>query len=253
MTAPQDRPAAIILAAGRGTRLRPLTDLLPKALCPVANRALVDHALDAVTPYAGEVAVNTHHGRDAVLAHLAGRGVHVSVETGEPLGTAGGVGNLRGWVDGRPVLVTNADAWRSGDLSALVDGWDGERVRLLCVQDPAQGDFGPLRYAGAGLLPWRHVRDLSPEPSGLYEVLWRDEEVAGRLDLVTTEAIFIDCGTPRDYLRANLTANGGHSVIGADAVVEGEVVRSVVWPRSRVERGERLVDAVRAGDLTVHT
>jgi NDP-sugar pyrophosphorylase family protein len=253
MTATHDAPAAIILAAGLGTRLRPLTDLLPKALCPVNDRALVDWALDAVTPYSVDVAVNVHAGRDAMLTHLGGRGVHVSVEVDAPRGTAGGVGTLRGWVDGRAALVVNADAWRAGTLRDLVDGWDGERVRLLCVRDAARGDFGDIRYAGACLLPWSAVAGLSPEPSGLYEVLWRDEERAGRLDLVVTDDVFVDCVTPADYLRANLVASGGRSVVGRGAFVEGEVVRSVVWAGSRVRRGERLVDAIRAGALTVQT
>ena len=90
-------------------------------------------------------------------------------------------------------------------------------------------------------------------PTGLYEVLWRAEESAGRLDVVVTAQRFIDCGTPADYLRANLAANGGHSVVGPGALVEGELVRSVVWADSTVRRGERLVEAVRAGDLTVQT
>ncbi len=247
-----DLPAAIILAAGLGTRLRPLTDLLPKALCPVAHRPLVDWALDAVAPYARGIAVNVHARPELMNAHLSDRGVRISLERAEPLGTAGAIGLLRDWMAGRPVLVANADAWRDGTLAALVDGWDGERVRLLCVRDAARGDFGNLRYAGACLLPWSAVRDLDATPSGLYEVLWRREEKAGRLDLVTTDQEFVDCGTPADYLRANLTANCGESVIGADAVVDGEVVRSVVWPRSVVRRGERLVDAIRAGALTVH-
>ena len=251
---PADAPVAIILAAGHGTRLRPLTDLLPKALCPVANRPLVDWALDAVAPYAARTAVNVHSGREAMLAHLADRDVHPSVEEGEALGTAGGVGNLREWIDGRPVLVANADAWRSGGLELLVNGWDGERVRLLCVADPARGDFGDLRYAGACLLPWQHVRDLQPVPTGLYEVLWRREEAAGRLDVVAADVQFVDCGTPRDYLIANLTANGGHSVVGPGARVDGEVVRSVVWPDAQVAAGERLVEAIRAtGGVTVRT
>lgn len=250
MEAPRPAIAAIILAAGLGTRLRPLSDLLPKALCPVANRPLLDWALAAVTRYADDVAVNVHAGRDQMEAHLADRGVHLSVEHGAPLGTAGGVANLRGWLGDRDVMVANADAWRSGTLDTLVDGWDGERARLLCVRDPARGDFGALRYAGACLMPWSAVRGLRPVPSGLYEVLWRHEHAAGRLDLVCTDEEFIDCGTVRDYLRANLAANGGESVVAADAVVEGEVVRSVVWPASVVAPGERLVDAVRARHLT---
>lgn len=240
--------AVVVLAAGAGTRLRPLTNLLPKALCPVANVPLVDLAL-ARTPKAGQddVAVNVHHHRDTLVAHLAGR-VHLSIEA-TPLGTAGALGNLRPWIDGRDVLVLNADAWRRGGLEELLDGWDGVRQRLLVTPDPPRGDFGELRYTGAALLPWRLVTTLRPEPSGLYEVLWRGRD---DLDLVVTRHEFHDCGTPADYLDANLAASGGESVVGERARVDGELVRSVVWPGGVVRAGERLVDAIRAGtDVTV--
>jgi MurNAc alpha-1-phosphate uridylyltransferase len=60
--------------------------------------------------------------------------------------------------------------------------------------------------------------------------------------------VCIDCGTPQDYLAANLAWSGGVSVIGAGAVVAGEVVESVVWPDAVVRAGERLVRCIRAGD-----
>ena len=65
---------------------------------------------------------------------------------------------------------------------------------------------------------------------------------------MVTDAPVVDCGTPARYLRANLLWSGGESVIGDGAVVEGEVVRSVVWDGARVAAGERLVDAIRASD-----
>jgi N-acetyl-alpha-D-muramate 1-phosphate uridylyltransferase len=238
--------AAVVLAAGSGTRLRPLTHFRPKALCPVGDRPLVDHVLERVRRHTTSVAVNVHHGRAQMLAHLAGR-AHLSVEAPEALGTAGAVGQLRGWLDGRGALIVNADAWQRDDLSALVSGWDGERIRLLVVSDPDRGDFGPWRFAGASLLPWRLAARLPAEPAGLYELCWRVPHEAGELDLVRSEAPFFDCGTPADYLAANLEASGGESVVGAGAVVEGELARSVVWPWGRVRAGERLVDAIRVG------
>ena len=245
-------PAGVVLAAGAGTRLRPLTYIRPKALCPVANVALVDLALDAVGACVPSVAVNVHHGRALMETHLAGRGLHLSIEEPAPLGTAGALGRLRDWIDGRPVLLANADAWRDGDLTGLVAGWDGERVRLLVTEDAERGDFGPWRYAGAALLPWAEVRDLEPEPTGLYEVSWARLEQEGRLDLAPFAGRFIDCGTPADYLAANMAASGGASVIAPGAVVEGDLLRSVVWPGGVVAEGEHLVDAVRVWDwLTV--
>lgn len=247
-----DPPAAVVLAAGSGTRLRPLTHFRPKALCPVGDRPLVDHAIRRVSPHASAIAVNVAHGAAQMRAHLDGR-AHLSVERPAALGTAGAIGRLRGWLDGRDVLVANADAWHHDGLRALVDGWDGVRPRLLVTHDPERGDFGDWRFAGTSLLPWTLARGLTAEPSGLYETCWRAARERGELDLVPLDGPFTDCGTPADYLAANLTASGGASVVGAHAVVDGEVVRSVVWPGGRVRSGERLVDAIRIGStVTVH-
>jgi len=243
--------AAVVLAAGAGTRLRPLTDILPKALCPVNNVALVDLAIDRVRPLTERVAVNVHHGRAVLEAHLAGR-VHVSVEP-ELLGTAGALGRLRDWVDGRPAVVVNADGWHSFDLSALLEGWDGERVRLMVVDDPRRGDFGRWRACGASVMPWSEVDALPASFGGLYDACWGPRWAEGRLDLVPSDGPFIDCGTPADYLAANLAASGGASVVGRGARVEGELVRSVVWPGGVVRRSERLVDCIRIGEeMTVY-
>jgi MurNAc alpha-1-phosphate uridylyltransferase len=213
---------------------------------------LVDLALRRVAPYAADVAVNAHHGRAAMERHLGGR-VHLSVEAPEALGTAGAIGRLRDWVDGRHILVANSDTWTDDDLAELVRGWDGERIRLLVVNEPARGDFGRWRFAGVSLMPWSAVRLLEPLPSGLYEVCWRSAYADGRLDLAPTGGRAIDCGTPADYLVANLAASGGRSVVGPGAVVDGTLERSVVWPGGRVHAGEHLVDAIRAGStLTVY-
>lgn len=245
-------PVGVVLAAGLGTRLRPLTDIRPKALCPVNNVPLVDWALERVRTVAQDVAVNVHAGRAQMEEHLAGAGVQVSVEADAPLGTAGALGRLRDWIAGRPVLVGNADAWHCLDVRALVDGWDGDRPRLLVVHDPARGDFGPWRYVGSTLLPWRIVAGLEASPSGLHDRVWMPALANGTLELVEAEGEFFDCGTPPDYLAANLCASGGESVVGEGAVVEGELVRSVVWPGGVVGKDERLVESIRVGaDLTV--
>ena len=242
--------AGVVLAAGLGTRLRPLTNLLPKALCPVNNEALLDRALTQVGAYADDLAVNAHAHAEAIVGHVGDR-AYVSVEP-ELLGTAGALGQLSAHLDGRDVLLANCDAWRTGDLGLLVAGWDGMRPRLLCADVGEAADFGDLRYAGACLLPWAAVRDLPAEPSGLYEQVWRPAYERAELDLVTTPETFIDCGTPAEYLRANLVASGGQSVVGPGAEVHGQLVRSVVWPGGYVGPDERLVDSIRAGrDVTV--
>jgi NDP-sugar pyrophosphorylase family protein len=251
-----DSVAGVVLAAGAGTRLAPLTRLRPKALCPVDNVALVDHAIARASTATREVAVNVHHGLAQMEQHLVARPgaeVHVSIERERVLGTAGALGQLREWIDGRPVLVTNADAWLTVDLASFVDGWDGERIRLLVVEDRGRPDFGSARYCGVALMPWSDVAGLEPTPSGLYELVWRYAFELGRLHLVDHVGPFVDCGTPADYLRANLLASGGASVVGPGALVDpsAELERCVVWAGAVVGKGERLTDAVRTPDVTV--
>jgi N-acetyl-alpha-D-muramate 1-phosphate uridylyltransferase len=261
---------AVVLAAGVGLRLRPLTEQLPKALCPVGNVPLLDLALARVeTLSITEVAVNASYLADQVVTHIGTR-AHLSVEADGPLGTAGALGQLRDWIDGRGVLVANADAYLSpDDVGGFVDGWDGRTVRLLGV--PTTPDdvnrFGAHKFAGMSLLPWHRVKDLPAEPSALVGTVWRPAESAGELEVVPYDGMYLDTGTPADYLAANLDAAGEgnlvapgatvtgrceRSVVGAGAMVAGDLTRSVVWPGGRVEAGEHLVDAVRAGaDLTV--
>lgn len=259
--------AAVVLAAGAGTRLRPLTYLRPKALCPVGGRPLIDHALDRAERVTDRIAVNVHHGRSQLIPHCAGR-AHISLEDPQALETAGALGALRPWIDGRDVLILNSDAWHPQDLRGFVAGWDGERVRLLTVNDPERGDFGDLRYTGVALLPWQVVRDLPAERLGLYPAVLRPHREAGRLDLAESPVPHHDCGTPREYLDANLAAlrrerGGGRgadgcggdvveTVVEVGAVVAGRTRRCVVWAGSRVAPHEHLVDAIRApGGVTV--
>ncbi|OKI77750.1 nucleotidyl transferase [Micromonospora sp. CB01531] len=271
---------AVVLAAGEGTRLRPLTGRLPKALCPVGNVPLLDRALDRLAGLglAGpqRVAVNACYLGDQVVAHVGGR-AHLSVEPGDPLGTAGGLGNLRDWIAGRGVLVGNADAYLADpdappgpDVAALLDGWDGRSVRLLgqpAAEPAAPGTFSGHVFVGFSLLPWRLVRDLPAAFGDLVRAVWRPAEAAGALTVVPYRGTFYDTGTAADYLAANLHAAGGgslvdptatvtgrlaRSVVGAGAVVRGTATRVVVWPGATVGPDERLTDAIRAGaELTV--
>ena len=246
--------AGVVLAAGEGTRLRPLTGLRPKPLCPVGNVPLLDHALARLAPVTGEgpanLAVNAFHHAEKIRRHCDGKAT-VAVEQGEALGTAGGVANLLPWLDGRHALVTNADQYLPGGLQGFAEGWDGERCRLLCLPDPAKNDFThqgtAVRYIGACLLPWTLIKDLKPEPTGLYEVLWRHQR--DRLDLFVLPegTVAIDCGTPADYLAANLHASGGENVVGAGAEVLGRITASVVWDGAYVGPQESLNRQIRAG------
>jgi N-acetyl-alpha-D-muramate 1-phosphate uridylyltransferase len=261
---------AVVLAAGEGQRLRPLTASTPKALCPVGNVALLDRAIARVATlgFAGpaRLAVNACYLGEQVVAHVGDR-AHLSVEPGEPLGTAGGLGNLKPWIDGRGVLATNADAYLAeGETGGLLDGWDGTTVRLLGVPGPPN-EFGEFRFAGLSLLPWDMLEGLEAVPTDLVRTTWRPAERAGRLEVIPFGGTYLDTGTARDYLAANVHAAGGknlvdatavvtgqidQAVIGAGATVAGTVTRGVVWPGGVVKVDEHLVDAIRVGaDLTV--
>src|SRR5262245_666403 len=233
--------AGIVLAAGAGTRLSPLTDHRPKALCPVGGVPLVDLAIARVTDVTGAVAVNVHHGREAMLAHLDGR-VHLSVEEPEALGTAGAVGQLRGWLDGRAAVVLNADGWCPGGVEALLDGWEGDRIRVLV---PGGGPLGASSLIAGSLLPGSVAATIEARPAGLYEAVWRGALDREALEVVAHRGPFVDCGTPAAYLAANLAVSGGASVVSPGARIEGRLVRSVCWEEAVVGPGEALVDAIR--------
>lgn len=270
---------AVILAAGEGRRLRPLTELLPKALCPVGNLPLLEHALRRVGGLGlvgpAAVAVNACYLGTQVVDHV-GQRAHLSVEPAPPWGTAGGLARLRGWIAGRGVLVGNADAYLATagvppgeDIAALVAGWDGDTVRILGrpAVDGQRAEFGPFRFAGFSLLPWRYVAALEQRRGELVGTVWRPAEAAGELEVVPYDGTYLDTGTPETYLAANLHAAGAGNlihpdatvtgdcqaaVVGAGAVVRGALTRAVVWPGGRVAEGERLHDAVRVGgELTV--
>jgi GTP:adenosylcobinamide-phosphate guanylyltransferase len=206
----RDGLAGLVLAAGRGERLRPLTDTTPKPLLPIGHTTLLDAMLDrlaAVVPVtATTMAVNAHWLAAQLVAHLGGR-VHVSVEQPEALGTAGAVAAVASWRAGRDLLIANGDAYLAGDLdlAGFVSGWDRIRPRLLVVADTDRPDFdGRWRFAGISLLPSGLAEPLAATPSGLYEVVWSRTE----LDLVPTTATFVDCGTVADYQRAQDLAAG---------------------------------------------
>jgi MurNAc alpha-1-phosphate uridylyltransferase len=130
----------MLFAAGFGTRMRPLTEALPKPLIPVAGRPLIDRALDlARGAGAGPIVVNTHYRGAQIAAHLAGAAdVAISDEPGEILETGGGLRQALPLLGEGPVMTLNPDAvWRGANpLAALAGAWDADRMdALLLVQE----------------------------------------------------------------------------------------------------------------------
>lgn len=170
---------------------------------------MLDHALERLAAVTSAVAVNTHHLSDQVVDHVGAK-AHVSVEE-ELLGTAGAIGRLRGWINGRDVAITNGDAWLwPNPLPSMVAGWAGRTVTLSVVRDAHRSDFeGGLRYSGCCLLPAEFAAALSDEPAGLFEVCWGPRIGSGELELVEQPGQFFDCGTPAELAAARVAAAAG--------------------------------------------
>lgn len=243
----------VVLAAGFGERLLPLTDFRPKALCPVNNEPLLDVAIQRVISVTDCVAVNICHHREQMLMHLAEvPSVHV-IDEPVPSGTAGALASMASWIGGRDVIVHNVDSWHQAPIDAFVAGWDRRRIRMLVVRRGQPADFNHLLYIGVCLIPWSDIAHLPEGPSGLYEVLFRYAELENRVEFVEYGGAYFDCGTPRDYLEANLAASGGRTVVGPGARVDGMAVECVIWDNASVPSGEFLERAIRVADgVTVH-
>lgn len=118
---------AMIVAAGLGTRLKPLTDTMPKALVPVAGKPLIGHVIDKLI--AGgitELVINLHHFPEQIVSYVKannsfGIPVHFSDETNGLLETGGGIRKARTWLEtDEPFLVHNVDILSNLDIAALV-------------------------------------------------------------------------------------------------------------------------------------
>lgn len=138
-------PSAIVLCAGLGTRLRPLTDELPKPLVPVGDRSILEHALDRLKRAGiGEPSVNVHHLPDVFARFVAERrlSVQVVVER-ESRGTAGGVAGARAQLTSSPVLVWNGDILVDPPLDQLLVGSEPNTLRLAVAGRPVgEGTVG---------------------------------------------------------------------------------------------------------------
>ena len=114
---------AMIFAAGLGTRLRPLTDNMPKALVPVAGKPMLQHVIERMKAAGfNEITINIHHFGEQIIDFVQanqqfGITIHISDERGELLDTGGGIKKARPFLDGdEPFLVHNADILTDVDL-----------------------------------------------------------------------------------------------------------------------------------------
>lgn len=218
---------AMVMAAGRGTRMRHLTEDRCKALVEVGGRALIDWTLDTLAAAGVERAVvNVHHFADRLEEHLAARTrphITISDERDELLETGGGLAKAAPLLGEDPVFVANIDAlWIDGDvaeLARLASGYDPERMdfRLMLspmghnLGFPGAGDFSldsdgrltrrgdapsaPFAYAGVQILHPRVLKGVAAEPFSTNR-LWDVALAQGRLFGAPMDAFWMHVGDP---------------------------------------------------------
>ena len=146
---------AMILAAGLGVRMRPLTNRMPKPLVKVAGRALLDHVLDKLAEAGvGEAVINVHYLPDQIIDHVASRSrprVIISDERDRVLGTGGGVVKALPLLGSAPFFHVNSDTlWIDGvrsNLERLAEAFDPARMDILLLMAPTTSSIG---YGGRG-------------------------------------------------------------------------------------------------------
>ena len=222
-----DISRAMVLAAGRGTRMRPLTDTLPKPLVPVAGKALIDHVLDRLAD-AGvtKAVVNVHHMADAIETHLKGRAhpqIAISDERDKLLDTGGGVVKALKLLGGSPFFHVNSDTmWIEGvtpNLGRLAAMFDTAQMDILLLLASTTGSIGyegrgdfamtpdgrlrrraerevvPFVYAGAAILSPAQFAEAPQGAFSLNRMFDRSIE-AGRLFGLRLEGTWMHVGTP---------------------------------------------------------
>jgi MurNAc alpha-1-phosphate uridylyltransferase len=227
--------AAMVLAAGLGTRLRPLTEKMPKPLVPVAGKPLIDHVLDRLVGAGfSRVVVNVHHLEDQLTAHLAARAtprIVISDEREHLLDSGGGVFKALPQLGAGPFLIHNCDSiWTEGEVSnlaRLAACWDETTMDCLLLLAPAatslgyhgRGDFAleatgrlrrrggeeraPFAFTGVSIA---HPRLLDGAPAGAFSLNrpWDAAIARGRAFGIVLEGQWMHVGDP-----AALTAAEG--------------------------------------------
>jgi MurNAc alpha-1-phosphate uridylyltransferase len=229
----------MVLAAGLGTRMRPLTDERPKALVEVGGKALIDYALDRLAVVGVEdVIVNLHHLGEQVEAHLADRqrpGTAFSDESAALLETGGGVAKALDRLGSEPFFVVNSDVlWHDGahnTLTMLGTCWDDAQMDALLLAQPTVGAIGydgrgdyhmdpmgglcrrleheiaAFLFAGVQIL---HPRLFDGAPAGAFSLnlLYDRAEAASRLYGQRHEGIWAHVGTPEAIAEAEAVFRG---------------------------------------------
>lgn len=255
---------AMLLAAGYGTRLRPLTWTVPKPLIPVCNRPLIAYAIDSLLAEgAGELIVNLHHLPDelerAVRSEFSGRAtLHFSFEP-EILGTGGGVRNVRHLLeDEEDFFLLNGDTIQQAALARLRDerrrsdsiaaltlrhAPDNDRFTPVFAEEGRVTGFGSgrgeaLMFSGSHCISSRIFRHLPDKPfSGIIDEAYQPLLDGGRetIAAVVDDGVWFDIGTPQRYLSAS-RALIGLMASGAMDVPRGSRVEgtNVVHETARV-------------------
>jgi N-acetyl-alpha-D-muramate 1-phosphate uridylyltransferase len=166
---------AMVFAAGLGTRMRPLTDTVPKPLITVAGQALIDHALDRFASAGVETAiVNVHHLASQIEAHVARRKtpkIIISDEREKLLGQGGGIARALPLLGDEPFFIANTDAfWLEGpanNLHRLATAWDPDRMDILLLVAAVATSIGvdsagDFQLAPDGRLTRREEREVAP-------------------------------------------------------------------------------------------
>ena len=226
---------AMVLAAGFGERMRPLTLRVPKPLVPLAGRPLVDHVLDRLAQAGVKTAVvNVHYLAEHLEAHLAARKgkapeIVISDERGVLLDTGGGARKALKLLGRGPFFIHNADSvWSEGAAPALprmLKLWNPAAMDCLLLLAPvatsigygAKGDFSmapdgrlerrgerqvvPFAFAGVSLCDERLFKDA---PNGRFSLnlLWDRALAKGRLYGMRLDGIWMHVGTPEALAEA---------------------------------------------------
>jgi MurNAc alpha-1-phosphate uridylyltransferase len=226
---------AMVLAAGLGKRMRPLTATRPKPMVEVAGRPLIDHCLDRLRAAGVKKAVvNVHYLADSLEAHLRAvpqdLEIAISDERAQLLETGGGMVHALPLLDADPFLVVNSDnLWIDGPVDALrllAAAWDEARMDALLLLVPlaraychaGHGDFhmgaegklkrrkpggvAPFVYTGIQIVSKRLFHGDMPAGPFSTNLLWDRAIAEGRLYGTAHEGLWFDIGAPQNIKKA---------------------------------------------------